>query len=160
MAVCEKCGSKLLSTGLCSNWLCENAEEKLPGLWEFVDSCSNIIVGPGINWFDLYQVTEEQLIMIRKILESNGSRHDDPKGPDTGLPVHFARRIDLREWYHDEELWPGKEEKSKTIKEIKKYKETGEFTGIAKEAYDNLLVNLEAIPDFDDVVGYSLHIHY
>lgn len=159
MAVCEKCGSVLLSTGVCSNPLCETNDERLPGLWEFVGSCSNIIADPGINWFSLYQVTEDQLVTLHKILHRDGSRHDISKVQDVGLTVHFARKVDLRNWYQDEKLWPGKEEKRKTIEELKKFKETGEHTGIAKEAYDDLLSRLEAIPDFDDVVGYSLHIH-
>lgn len=159
MAVCKKCGSVLLSTGVCSNPLCETTDEQLPTLWNFVESNTNIILDNGINWFTLYQVTEDQLVTLRKILQRDFRRYDINLEPDVGLLANFASRIRLRKLYLDERLWPGKEEKCKTIAEIKKYKETGEHTGIHPDSYDKLLVRLEAISDFDDIVGYAIHIH-
>lgn len=126
---------------------------------EFIESCPNIIVDPGINWCHLHQVTEEQLSVLKGLFKEGGIQFTAYQ-PEWGLQEYPSIIIRLRRWFQRPELGPGRKEKAKLISVIHRWKETGEFTGIDPSAYDELLARLESLPDKDDIYGYTLRFHY
>lgn len=126
---------------------------------DFLYKCKNIIHGRGINWFTLYCVTEEQKPTLDFILSRHGMRHDVRR--TLGIEEHFSSTVQLRAWYKNPDLLPGRVEKEKYINRLEELisSENPEFTGISPEAYPELLERLKAAPDKDDIDGYTYHIH-
>lgn len=126
---------------------------------EFLKQNSNIIVTPGVNWCHLSQVTEQQLAALKIIFKREYIRYDVPV-KSVGLEGHLSHVIKDRKWLQDPRCLPGKKEKARLISQLEEAKRTKKHTGIAPEAYDGLLEKLYAMPDVDDIEGYSLRYHY
>lgn len=129
------------------------------GLRDFLNQCENIIIEPGINWCHLRLVTEEQLETLKSIFKREQIRYNIYE-KTVGMVDHFSNIVKAREWFNSPKKYPGQKEKAWLIEKLQLYKVNGEFTGIAPEAYDELLEKLYAIPDKPDIEGYSLRYHY
>lgn len=136
-----------------------NPKSEEISLNDFLKRNSKILVDPGINWCHLYQVTEEQLIELTAIFKREHIRYDVYE-KTVGLSGPLSQKIKLRKWFASGGSLPGLEERTRIIDELEEAKRTKKFTGIAPEAYDGLLEKLYAMPDTEDIEGYSLRYHY
>lgn len=144
---------------LSMNTDCTNQCDELT-LNEFLKRHSNIIVDPGINWCGLQQVTEEQLAQLKEIFKREKIYQYDVYEKSFGLVGHMSHVIQARKWFNDPKCLPGKQEKSRLITQLQEAKRSGKHTGIHPRVYDELLEKLYAIPDTEDIEGYSLRYHY
>lgn len=137
----------------------ENSVNKDITLNGFLKQNPNIIVKPGVNWCHLFQVSEEQLCSLQKIFARDGVRYTVGE-KSVGLQGHLSHVISHRKWFQDPKCLPGKKEKAWLIAGLEEAKRSKKRTGIAPEAYDELLEKLYSLPDTEDIEGYALSFHY
>lgn len=134
-------------------------DKKELSLNEFLQQNKNILVESGFNWCRLYQVTEEQVQTLGEIFKREGFRYDRYE-KSFGVEGHLAHVVSLRGWFNVPEKFPGRREKHRLMQQLEEYKASGKFSGIAPEAYDELIDRLKQVPDAADIEGYSLRYHY
>ena len=136
------------------------ADDKPETLSSWIKNQPNIVIDPGINWGDVYFLTEEQK---DKFLELYKKRNSAPRfhvQSRKGLVgYHLSAIIRIRKWLKDDNCLPGKEEKAQLISAIEQAQATGEHTGIHPSAYPELLARLYSIPDTEDLLTYSVHYY-
>lgn len=123
---------------------------------EYIKAHPYIIREDGINWSDLYLLTEEDVAAIKTLF---CTKQPSVSGPWIGLTgVDFAHAVGLRSWFQRGPM-PGTRERDWFIKCITDAQATGARTGIAPTAYPELLSKLRAMPDSPDSRCYYVHIH-
>lgn len=139
-------------------YLSDNANH-IDSIPEFLRLNHNVIADPGVDGCTLYQVTEQQLVLLKNYFEDSGIQFEVcTKG--TGICAGLLIALRLRKWLTDPSLYPGRKEKKVLIDRISRVKETLFSIGIDSSEYDEVLERLYKVPDTEDIVGYSLRYNY
>lgn len=139
----------------------ETKEETPVSFYQWAKQYPNIIFDSGINWGSVYFLTEEQKdVFIDWYRQTNPAPRYDVRQITGLIGDHLSNIIQIRQWLHNPDCYPGKKEKEYIAQTIRRAQETGKFTGIAPEAYPRILADLEKIPDTEDIVSYIIHYHY